>query len=61
MLKYIVGSLIVLYIYNTYLAPISRRVQQKRGYGEDQTMKHNNSGPKPKQGDYLEYEEVKDE
>ena len=63
-MKYIILSLIAMYIYNTYVAPISRSVLQKKQASRDQkqakqeyetTLKKNS-----KVGDFIDYEEIKD-
>jgi hypothetical protein len=60
MLKYILGSLIVMYIFHTYLAPISRAVQQNRMNQQNRNGQSNAQPKKPKSGEYIDYEEVKD-
>jgi hypothetical protein len=57
MIKYILGSLIVLYIYNTYLAPISQKVRQSRDL--DGQSKPNPTSRKSS-GDFIDYEEIND-
>jgi hypothetical protein len=61
MIKYIILSLIVLYIYNTYVAPISEQVKRNR---HQQQKNYNQPAQKTNQKvrkeDYIEYEEVKD-
>jgi hypothetical protein len=64
MIKYIILSLIVMYIYNTYIAPLSYNVLQKKHQSrmQDQAKKEFDASTQRnnKVGDFIDYEEVKD-
>jgi hypothetical protein len=62
MIKYAIVTLIVLYIYNTYISPISESVKRSR-YNDLMRRQSNQSpkpNPKPHPSEYVDYEEIKD-